>query len=149
LAGLVLAGIGQYESLKVIVSQDNVRLVRKGATQDIPRDSIAAAFLDRKELVLLGQQDEELAREPSDLNGKQLEDTFRQHDCPWLAEDPHRDEFRRWVPDSDGLPPGANALLKAREKGEDLAELRAELAKLGVVVRDEKKRQYWRRTTSG
>jgi hypothetical protein len=28
---------------------------------------------------------------------------------------------------------------------EDIAELRTELAKLGIVVRDEKKRQYWRR----
>lgn len=50
-----------------------------------------------------------------------------------------------------GLPHGANALLKARaqllEKKKsttDLRELREELAALRVVVRDEKRRQYWR-----
>jgi cysteinyl-tRNA synthetase len=49
------------------------------------------------------------------------------------------------VPGVDGLPPGADALLTAREKNSDDAdELRAELARLGVVVRDEKGKQYWR-----
>ncbi|WP_420708742.1 CysS/YqeB C-terminal domain-containing protein [Streptomyces sp. NRRL S-1813] len=50
------------------------------------------------------------------------------------------------------MPDAANAFLKARQgalekKGpsdDDTRELRAELARLGVVVRDEKGRQYWR-----
>jgi hypothetical protein len=60
-------------------------------------------------------------------------------------------EYRRWVPDTPDLPIGADALLKARQRaldsdqGGDVAELRDELARLGVVVRDEAKRQYWRR----
>jgi hypothetical protein len=32
------------------------------------------------------------------------------------------------------------------DKNHDLRELRSELAKVGIVVRDDKKRQYWRRT---
>ncbi|WP_420911227.1 CysS/YqeB C-terminal domain-containing protein [Streptomyces nigrescens] len=50
-----------------------------------------------------------------------------------------------------GLPQGANALLKARAQlldkrssSGDLRELREKLARMGVVVRDEKRRQYWR-----
>ena len=52
------------------------------------------------------------------------------------------------------MPSGADALLVARqrvlEKGDrrDVAELRVELARLGVAVRDEGRRQYWRRTTT-
>ena len=48
------------------------------------------------------------------------------------------------------LPQAADAFLRARaralrdDKKDDAAELRDELAKLGVVVRDEKKKQYWR-----
>jgi cysteinyl-tRNA synthetase len=48
------------------------------------------------------------------------------------------------------LSPSAHALLKAREKAlqdkneKDIAELRDELAKLGYIVRDEGKRQFWR-----
>jgi hypothetical protein len=48
------------------------------------------------------------------------------------------------------LPQAADAFLRARaralkdDKTDDVAELRDELARLGVVVRDEKKKQYWR-----
>lgn len=69
----------------------------------------------------------------------------------WADADPHLAEFRRWVPGTPGLPEGANALFKAREKAlkkqgdaEDARELRKELARLGVVVRDEDRRQCWR-----
>ncbi|MFJ7078113.1 hypothetical protein [Streptomyces sp. NPDC098781] len=50
-----------------------------------------------------------------------------------------------------GLPEGADALMRARAAArerdggaDDSRELRGELLKLGVVVRDEGKRQYWR-----
>ena len=49
-----------------------------------------------------------------------------------------------------GLPPAANALLTARARAkekkaeDDLAEMRGELMSLGVIVRDEKARQYFR-----
>ncbi|WP_455578038.1 CysS/YqeB C-terminal domain-containing protein [Actinomadura luteofluorescens] len=49
-----------------------------------------------------------------------------------------------------GLPVGGNALLKARAEAlkkqdeTNIAELRTELAKLGVFVRDTDKRQWWR-----
>jgi len=45
---------------------------------------------------------------------------------------------------------GADALLKARatarkrDDADDARELAEELRRLGVTVRDEKKRQYWR-----
>jgi cysteinyl-tRNA synthetase len=76
---------------------------------------------------------------------------FRKHDYPWLTEgDPHKDKYQRWVPDMPDLSAAAHALLKAREKTleekntVDIKELRSELAKLGIVVRDEETRQYWR-----
>jgi hypothetical protein len=73
----------------------------------------------------------------------------------WQADgDPHRDEYRRWVDDVPDLPVGANVLLRARARaldkgdGDEVAQLRADLARLGVVVRDESKRQRWRRRPS-
>jgi hypothetical protein len=69
--------------------------------------------------------------------------------------DPHKDEYRRWVEDLPDLPAGADAVLKARARAldrgdkEDAAQLRLELGKLGIVVRDEGKRQFWRRTRPG
>ncbi|GAA2603937.1 hypothetical protein [Streptomyces tubercidicus] len=149
--GLVVGLIARYEELSVAVSGERITLTRKGKGQAIARDRITQAFLDGKELVLLGDDGSELAREASDLEARRLADAFRAHGYTWADEDPYKDDFRRWVPDMPGLPHGANALLKARaqllEKKKsttDLRELREELAALGVVVRDEKRRQYWR-----
>lgn len=153
LGGLVLAFLGALESLKVAVTSGEVRLSRgDGSTKSVSRGDVAVAFLDGKQLVLLGRSGEELVREKSDLDGGALREALRGHGYPWHdGGDPYRDEYRRWVPGTPDLPPGADALLKARAKAleksdaDDAAELRAELGKLGVVVRDEKKRQYWRR----
>ncbi|MFC0526900.1 YqeB family protein [Phytohabitans kaempferiae] len=156
--GLVLAFIGAMETLRVAITDSDVTLRRGDAKQTVNRSDVRAVFVDGKQLVLLGRESEELAREGFDLGADRMRDGFLAHGYPWAAAgDPHRDEFRRWVPDDPELPGSADALLKARakalEKGEktDIAELRSELGKLGVVVRDESKRQYWRRThpTSG
>ncbi|GAB3145972.1 hypothetical protein GCM10027290_26800 [Micromonospora sonneratiae] len=154
LAGLVFAFLGAAESLTVTVATSRVILKRgSGAPRQIARGQVDGVFLDGRQLVLLGRGGQELAREKSDLAGTRLTDAFRRHSYPWLTDgDPYRDEYRRWVPDIPDLPTGADALFKAREralrKGDhtDQAELRDELAKLGIVVRDEDKRQYWRRS---
>ncbi|MGN9913217.1 YqeB family protein [Phytohabitans sp. LJ34] len=156
--GLVLAVIGAMETLVVRITDSEVTLRRGDTKQKINRARVRTVFIDRKQLVLLGVEADELAREGFDLGADRLRDGFIAHGYPWSAAgDPYRDEFRRWVPDDPELPGSAGALLKARSKAledgnkTDIAELRAELAKLGVVVREEAKRQYWRRThpTSG
>ncbi|ASU84370.1 hypothetical protein CDO52_17590 [Nocardiopsis gilva YIM 90087] len=155
-AGLVLAFLWWLGSLSVTVTDDGVVLKRGDNVQEIQRPSVNAVFLDGKDLVLLGGGTRELAREKNDLDATVLEQAFSAHGYTWLAEgDPYRDEFRRWVPDMPELSQGAHALFKARQRalekddGDDAAELRHELAKLGIVVRDEKKRQYWRAMDTG
>jgi len=111
------------------------------------RADIAAVFVDRTRLVLLGHDSGELARRASELEVTALKAAFTRYDFPWRDGDPHAGEYRLWVPDMPGLPPGANALLAERAKklgSADARELRDELARLGVVVRDVKRKQYWR-----
>jgi hypothetical protein len=54
------------------------------------------------------------------------------------------------VPGLPELPATAHALLAARQKAvdsgddSDKRELRSELGRLGYVIRDDRKRQYWR-----
>ncbi len=143
--GLVLALVAHGERLDVTVSPERVRLVGDEYDETFARDDVTAVFVDRNQLVLLGSDTAELARRPSELDVAALRAAFTRHGVPWRDGDPHADEYRRWVPGAEGLPPGANALLTAREKNPDDAdELRAELARLGVIVRDEKRKQYWR-----
>jgi hypothetical protein len=153
-AGLVFAFLGYLEALTVRVSDEWVVTSRQKATSSVvDAASVTDVFVDGKKLVLLGAGGRELVRSASDLKAERLAAAFRAHGYPWRDDgDPYADEFRRWVQGVPGLPAGADALLKARQealkKGDehDIAELRQELARLGVVVREEKKRQYWRVT---
>ncbi|MFW5416205.1 hypothetical protein J0910_06225 [Nocardiopsis sp. CNT-189] len=158
--GLVLAFLDHHHALGLAVSADRAVLRRTGTTEEVDRSEVHGVFLEPKakdggfldegRLVLLGPRTEELVRVPCDLNAGEVRRAFTGHGWPWLESDPYRSGFKRWV---DGLPElsaKANALLKARAEaleadGEsDAEELRRELLSVGVVVRDEKKRQYWR-----
>ncbi|MGA4951179.1 hypothetical protein NCG97_01820 [Streptomyces lydicamycinicus] len=149
--GLIVGLIAQHEELSVVVSAERITFTRKKKDQEFARDRVVQAFLDGRQLVLLGDDGGELARETCDLDAQRVADAFRAHGYAWVDEDPYKDDFRRWVPDMPGLSQEANALLKARARllekkssAEDLRELREELARLGVVVRDERRRQHWR-----
>jgi hypothetical protein len=150
LAGFVLAVLIAWDLAKLTVTDEEVAISRAGEERRFARAAVGAAFLDGKHLVLLGRKGEELARESVDLDKARLTDAFAGHGFPWREGDPYEADFRMWVDDSDGLPAGANALLRARERAVDHGdksyanEIRSELAKLGVVVRDGNKRQYWR-----
>ncbi|MBC8075177.1 MAG: hypothetical protein H7Y32_03800 [Chloroflexales bacterium] len=152
-AGLVLAFLAAQERLTVTVSDDQITIERGGSSRVLKRASISAVFLDRKQLVLLSPTSAEVVREASDLNANHLTSALRTHGYPWLADgDPYNDTYRRWVEDTPEIAGHANALLKARARAldksddDETAQLRTELANLGIVVRDEKKRQYWRHT---
>lgn len=149
---LVLTAIG--ERLTVTVRHDAAVLARADSpARSVARGDVAAVFTDGKALVLQGADGAEHAREVSDLRAADLRAAFTGHGYPWRDDDPYAGRFRLWVPDLAGLPEGANALLAARAKAlkkheaEESAVLLAELHRLGVVVRVEKGRQYWRTAT--
>lgn len=154
--GLGLALIAEQERLVLTFSEGLVTLKRGEAARAIGRTSVDAVFLDGDSLVLLGHAGEELARERSDLDRGRLQQVFSRSGFPWLDDgDPYQNTYRLWVEGASDLPTGAGALLAARERAlargdggeEDAAALRAELARLGIVVREEKGHQYWRRTS--
>ncbi|MEU4465416.1 hypothetical protein AB0G20_17145 [Streptomyces sp. NPDC024017] len=154
LGGLLLGFTAAHESLSVRVCDTHVTLTVRDSAQEFSREEIAVFFRDGKQLVLLGPDSLELAREHCGLNWQRLADALTGHGYPWAPEDPHRAEFRRWVPGTPGLPAGADALLRARaqarkdeDDAEEARELRGELLRLGVVVRDEDRRQYVRVVT--
>ena len=154
LAGLALAVIGWLERLAVEVSPEAVILRRGRQARTVSRAKISGAFAEGKDLVLLGVDGGEAARESSALSTEQLHQALAAHGYRWHPDgDPYAGDFARWVEGLPGLPAGADALLRARqaalEKADssDMAALRQELARVGVVVREEGKRQFWRPTT--
>ncbi|WP_240967562.1 YqeB family protein [Streptomyces composti] len=152
LLGLLLAFLALHESLSVRITDDLLVLTVRDTAHEIPRQDVASAHRDGKQLVLLAHDGTELAREDSDLPWNRLSTALTAHGYRWAPQDPHRDAWRRWVPGTPGLPAGADALLKARagarrrDDADEARELREELRRLGVTVRDEKNRQYWRST---
>lgn len=150
-AGLVLSVLAWEDSLVVSVSRESVGFKRGDKERELAAAAVQGVFVDGKELVLLGAAGEELAREKSDLDGAALREAFGGHGFAWLdGGDPYAGRYRRWVEGDPALSGSANAVLKARasalgkDNRADAAELREELVKLGVVVRDERKKQYWR-----
>jgi hypothetical protein len=156
LLGAGVALIGLHEELTVAGDREWLALTRGGRSRRIARDAVVAAFLDGKHLVLLSVDSRELAREETDPGrSAALQSGFTGLGYPWLTADPHAEEFRLWVHGGPDLPPGGNGLLLARSKlltngsRGDLEELRQELGRLGVVVRDAGGKQYVRTVRIG
>ncbi|MFI9404655.1 hypothetical protein [Nocardia sp. NPDC052316] len=151
-AGLVLFEIGRKESLTLTVADDHVELVKEGRAQYVPRKHVAAVFREDADLVLTDRTERRLARfRANDLRRTDIENAFRRHGYPWLAQnDPFGADFIRWV---DGRPEtgkAADALLRARraaladEKSLAVVELDEELLGLGIDVRDRQGEQHIR-----
>ncbi len=149
LAGLLLAAAAAAEAPAVELGTDGVRLVRGGSGRRVP-GPVRGAYLDGGRLVLLGAHGAELTRERTDLRAAALAAAFRSRGAVWYDADPYAGAYRRWVPRLPQLPPGADALLSARDRavrageGADADELREELLRLGVAVREDGKRQFYR-----
>lgn len=154
LAGTWLGVVAVLESLAVTLTDGQVQLQLQinRTTRSFDRSRIGSVFLDGKQLVLLDPDTTELAREKSDSSAQELAEAFRTHGYPWTDADPFLARYRLWVPELPGLPDGANALLAARARArqkkrtDEVVELRRELGRLRVAVRDDGPSQYWRRT---
>ncbi|WP_068619765.1 YqeB family protein [Paenibacillus tuaregi] len=153
IAGIWLTYAVFRETLFVTISDTNVQLKIKDQAQTLSKQDIISVFADGKQLVLLGANGAELAREACEFKPAKAAEAFARHGYPWSAGgDPYEHDYRLWVPESPELSSGFNALLKAREhalseKDSDSAkELQREAGRLGLVIRDKGKHQYWRLT---
>ncbi|WP_254549200.1 YqeB family protein [Catellatospora tritici] len=151
LLGLGVALLATLEVLVLVIDDDAVALRRGGVERArFGRPAVRGVFIDLKHLVLLGADGAELDRQECDLDVERVRAAFERHGYRWLPGDPHAAHYRRWVDGDPDLTGPAGALLRARQRAVDRGEdrdrdeFRAELARLGVVVRDEGKRQYWR-----
>ncbi|MEV4432963.1 hypothetical protein [Streptomyces sp. NPDC049585] len=154
-AGAGLALLTEREYVTAVMDGKQLSFTRDGHTRTVPRDAVAAVFRDGKQIVLLGHGTQEVARISGEFSVEAFEAAFTRHGWPWQADgDPHRDSFRRWIEGDPALSPAAHALLRARahtlgkSRRDDAEQLRADLGAMGIVVREEGRRQDWRRSGS-
>ncbi|MGN7455330.1 YqeB family protein [Paenibacillus pasadenensis] len=152
IAGCWLASEAMKDSLAISVSDEEATLKIRHSAQSFPRSEVAAAFIEGKQLVLVGRTGVELAREPYDADPARAEQAFIRHGYAWSAAgDPFEGHYRLWVRNAPDLTPALNALLEARElalrgKEADAArEMKREAARLGLSVKDKGTMQYWRK----
>ena len=141
LAGLVVAGIGTAERLIVTVDAAQVRLRRAGEDRTVAgptpgwSSSPTSTWCCSTPTARNWSGSRRTCRPPN------WRAAFRAHGWGWADDDPHRSAYRLWVPGLPGLPAGADALLRARERAierdrrDDARELRRELGLVGVVLR--------------
>ncbi|MGA3540985.1 hypothetical protein ACK8GE_17020 [Micromonosporaceae bacterium DT194] len=148
--GLVFAVVATVESLKLTLTDQQLRIDKSGDTRFLARAEIGAVFLDGKELVLLDRHSREVLRDTHDAPAPALAAGFRAHGYPWQDRDPYEGRYHRWLPDFPELPPRVHALLATRQVAlerkdhKDAARLAEEVAQLGYVLRTEDQTQYWR-----
>lgn len=154
-AGVVIGVMAIDDLTTVRVSPSTVEITQGGRTRTVDGPSVSAAFVDQGRLVLLDHATQELARVKTDIPQRRFSDAFTACGYRWVDNgDPHLPEYRRWVEGLPELPTGADALFRARQVAldagneRDTSELRAELARLGLVVRDDEGRQYWRQVST-
>ncbi|MFD6164051.1 hypothetical protein ACFWFR_02600 [Oerskovia sp. NPDC060287] len=135
---------------RVAVTSTGAGFKTKDTLETLGRSEVTDVFADGKEIVLL-RGEREVARWSADLPSAEVRAAFDTHGWPWRETgDPFRAAYRPWAAGDLGLPAGADALLRARAglidagKDDHVRELRADLAAIGVVVRDEGTVQLWR-----
>lgn len=149
-AGAFVTLMAYDEVVTLNISDTDVEVKASGQAKSFTREQVDSVFMDGKSLILLARDTSELVRQKTDHKKVTLKAAFEAHRYPWRDDDPHETEFARWVDGVPGLGEHANAILRARQvaldgdKTSDIVELHDEAAKLGVVIRDVRKRQYWR-----
>lgn len=150
LAGIFFAVYAFSETLKIIITDEEVKLSVKENIKTIHKNDISAIYVEGKHLVFLDTDGVELFRGQPESKKELISEAFRQHKYPWTDKDPFENQYQRWIANHPDFPPHVNALLSARERAlkneesEEAKVLRKDLANLGVVIRDEDKRQYVR-----
>ncbi|MDN5856098.1 MAG: hypothetical protein L0K86_25300 [Actinomycetia bacterium] len=151
IAGLAFALYAIHDTVKVTIDRHALTLNQGDRSTTFDRAEIDAVYVEAKRLVVLDRQTAELASELFDADPTRLASELLEHSYPWFDADPYASAYRRWLDGSPDLSDAEHFVLRTRGKAladddeDDLADLRQELSRLGLVVRDEGNRQYWRR----
>ena len=150
IVGIIWTLIIYNESLEIKINFENLQLKIDDKIDTIDKKDISAIYIDYNQLVILGESSNQLYREVLDAKKETAQEAFNHFQYPWCEKDPYEGQYQRWVLGHPDFPEKINALLYAREitlregKKKEAKYLQMDLAKLGVVIRDENNAQYVR-----
>lgn len=115
LAGVAFILIAFDSIVQVEINDTQVTFVQGEHREVVPRAVVRGAFYDHKHLVLVDGDGRELYRGQPEASAGAVATAFQVYGYRWLEADPFAEAYRRWVPGTDELPAGADALFRARE----------------------------------
>jgi hypothetical protein len=141
----------------VTVSDNGADFTRDDVTTSVARADADAVFLDGKQVVITDRASRVLVRETLSTPAEAVAEALRRHGFPWRDQDPYAEFYRPWTVGAVDPSPAAASLLATRQEAlqkkapRETRQLAEALQSVGVVVRDEGRKQSWRPlvTTSG
>lgn len=150
LGGIFLAVVAAAEAPELEIARDHLEHRQEDRELWVERAGTAAAFRDRKDLVLLGADGGLRARlDVSDLSPARIHAALTGDGWPLRDDDPYDADFQPWADGRPGFTPEEQALLRERreERKDKAARRKADeaLAAAGLVVRERDDRLQVRR----
>jgi hypothetical protein len=148
--GLLVVRAAVTESVRLTITDRELRLDRGDWSRTVPRADIEVVFARGRRLTVLDRESRQLVNEPVQARMPVLSDALRGRGYPWRDDDPYDGLYRRWWTDTPELPEAVNRVLAARElalkrkAADEVRELGDAVQRLGFAVREEGPKQYWR-----
>ena len=96
IAGILFSLIIYSEALKMNITSESIHVNKDDQKKQITRSNVKAVFVDKRQVVIIDQEDREWLRETSDINPSKIKDTFLMHGFSWVEQDPYKHEYSLW-----------------------------------------------------
>lgn len=150
IAGILFSLIIYSEALKMNITSESIHVNKDDQKKQITRLNVKAVFVDKRQVVIIDQEDREWLRETSDITPSKIKDTFLMHGFPWVEQDPYKHEYSLWKLEDERFNKSINTILYERRNAlregnsKKKKHLRKDLNELGVFVKDDGEDQYVR-----
>lgn len=114
IAGILFSLIIYSEALKMNITSESIHVNKDDQKKQITRLNVKAVFVDKRQVVIIDQEDREWLRETSDITPSKIKDTFLMHGFPWVEQDPYKHEYSLWKLEDERFNKSINTILYER-----------------------------------
>ena len=96
------------------ITSESIHVNKDDQKKQITRSNVKAVFVDKRQVVIIDQEDREWLRETSDSTPSKIKDTFLMHGFPWVEQDPYKHEYSLWKLEDARFNKSINTILYER-----------------------------------